>query len=217
MKKQPIRNMFLSIVAGAIACSPAQAACWAGNEASAVRVRELQTMLMVTTLRCRAAGIDIGGEYNGFVRAAVDNIEIANLRIKQHIAAEGGTQADYDRLATTLANSYGAEVTSPGVCAEAADVAHTIAQTPTELPRLAELHVFPRLLPGGTCSASPPVIVMAAAPPPQPAMLPAEVVAAMITLARFRQANSPAPSVLAHSVSDVAPAPLVLAAMQPGR
>ena len=48
--------------AGMMACAPlpAQAAgCWAASDVAAAKVRDLQTMLMVATLRCRAGGIDV--------------------------------------------------------------------------------------------------------------------------------------------------------------
>ncbi|TVV75070.1 hypothetical protein [Sphingomonas solaris] len=165
--------------------APAGAACWSTKERSAAQVRELQTMLMVASLRCRAAGIDITPDYNSFVRAARETIEGANLAIKTHFAAEGGSQADYDRFTTALANAYGDGQTDAATCAEAVETAHAATMTPTEMARLASARLFPRRLPGDTCAipaeaATAPTIASA------PVLrLPDDVIDALTVMARY--------------------------------
>lgn len=193
----------------------AQAAggCWQDNEVSAARVRQMQTMLMVATLRCRAAHVDIVKDYDGFVTARGAAIASANEAIKRHFAQAGGAQADYDRFATSLANGYGDDATDEASCAEAAALAHD-ATAATDAPALQAVaaRLFPSALPGGVCSTprmaeaerAAPVIALAA-PAETAVTLPADVVAALTVMARLQ---APAP---------VAPAsaPVVLASAAP--
>jgi hypothetical protein len=88
-----------------------QAGCWAAQDASAAKIRDLQTRLMVAALRCRLGGQNLLGEYNDFVRTNRTAIQSANDRLKarfhrEHGAVEG--QRRYDRFTTALANAYGA-------------------------------------------------------------------------------------------------------------
>ena len=193
------------VLAATGAAVPAQAGCWNTRETSAAQVREMQTMLMVAALRCRAAHIDISADYDGFVIAQKDAITAANLVIKQHFAAQGGNQADYDRFATSLANGFGDDATTEATCAEAAMLAHDgSAAAPAQLQQVANARVFPASLPGGVCDAPatpvtiaaatpakaealPPVVALAAPQPvQQPVTLPADVVAALTVLAHYK-------------------------------
>jgi hypothetical protein len=211
------------VLAATGAAVPAQAGCWNTRETSAAQVREMQTMLMVAALRCRAAHIDISADYDGFIIAQKDAIAAANLVIKQHFAAAGGAQADYDRFATSLANGFGDDATTEASCAEAATLAHEgSAAAPAQLQQVADARVFPASLPGGVCGAParpvtmalatpahaetlPPIVALAAPQPtPQPVTLPADVVAALTVLAHYRvaeaapAAGSPTRTALAH-------------------
>jgi hypothetical protein len=194
----------------------AQGHCWAEREVAAAQVRAMQTMLMVATLRCQAAHIDISADYNGFVAAQKDALERANLAIKRHFAAAGGAQSDYDRFATSLANGFGDEQTGESSCAEASALAHEAAAVaPGALEAMALARIFPTALPDGSCAAPAGGVMLAAAPvaatarpEPQPTLialappppdaapvtLPADVVAAMTVMARF-QATQTAPTV----------------------
>lgn len=193
------------VLAATGAAMPAQAGCWNAQDSSAAQVREMQTMLMVAALRCRAAHIDISADYDGFVIAQKDAISAANLVIKQHFAAQGGNQADYDRFATSLANGFGDDATTEATCAEAAALAHEgTAAAPGQLQQVADSRVFPAALPGGVCQAQatpvviasatptkaeelPPVVALAA--PQQPITLPSDVVAALTVLAHYKAAE----------------------------
>jgi hypothetical protein len=199
------------VLAATAAAVPAQAQCWNVRETGAAQVREMQTMLMVAALRCRAAHIDISADYDGFVIAQKEAISAANLVIKQHFAGAGGTQADYDRFATSLANGFGDDATTEASCAEAAALAHEgSAAAPGQLRQVAEARVFPASLPGGMCEAPATPVIMASAGParaeaqppvialaaplqaPQPVTLPNDVVAALTVMAHYRQADAAA-------------------------
>lgn len=161
---------------GAAVPLQAQARCWTPREASAAQLRQMQTMLMVAALRCRAARLDITADYDDFVASQRGALTNANIAIKQHFADEGGSQADYDRFATSLANGFGDDQTSEGSCAEAAMLAHDASMMPpAALEPLAAARLFPVALPGGVCGAGPWPMRMAAAPiappPAQPVAL----------------------------------------------
>lgn len=126
-----------------LASAPARAErCWAKDEIAAAKVRELQSMLMVAALRCRASGIDILPSYNRFVSANRRTITAMNDRLKFHFGV-GGTaegQRGYDRFTTALANAYGAGSTGEDSCADMAELSDEAAAAsgPAELIAIAE-------------------------------------------------------------------------------
>ena len=207
----------------------AQAHCWTAREASAAQLREMQTMLMVAALRCRAARMDITADYDDFVASQRETLAHANIVIKQHFADDGGTQADYDRFATSLANDFGDDPTSEGSCAEAAMLAHDGAMvSPAALEPLAAARLFPVALPGGYCSAQRAPVTMAAAVPfrraepvPEFAPEPAAPVAAPVALPVRTAAALPivqpaaAPIVPIDQDAEAAPQPPVVALAPP--
>ncbi len=205
-----------------IATTAVQAApsCWQARELSAARIRQMQTMLMVATLRCRAAHLDISDDYNAFMTAQGAAVSAANLLIKQHFAQAGMTQTDYDHFTTALANGYGDDQTDAGACADAAALAHeAMAAGAGGLDRVAVARLFPAAMPGGACDGPsapvlagtepakavaraeplPPVLALAPPAPPAsaPVTLPADVVAALTVMARFHDAQMVAPAVSA--------------------
>jgi hypothetical protein len=202
---------------------PAQAeanACWGAEAASAAHVRQLQTMLMVATLRCHAAGIDMATDYDQFVAAQREAITHANLVIRRHFGeGEGGT-AEYDRFTTSLANGYGDDATTAESCAAALALAHDgAAAAPAALDGLASARATLAALPGGDCGGAPvkpavaplapaPLLALAAPAPvqegPKPVALPADVLAALTVLARFQA--GPAAPVTPAPVTQVAAA-----------
>ncbi len=110
----------------ALAAAPVQAGCWSIEDASAARIRDLQSMLMVAALRCQAAHFDISGDYNGFVSDNRTAIIAANDALKRHFIRQAGAvegQAAYDRFTTRLANAYGAARSTAGDCAMAGVIA----------------------------------------------------------------------------------------------
>ena len=140
---------------------PASAAmgCWDQNHTAAAKIRDLQSRLMVATMRCRAFGMDVLPEYNEFVRANRTTIQDANGLIKKQFAKGYGPagQSRYDSFTTSLANSYGADETNEAVCAETAAVASEAVGAAGNLERLLDL--AERIgsspdLPGGECPVS---------------------------------------------------------------
>jgi hypothetical protein len=100
---------------------------WSQEDTAAARIRELQTKLMVATLRCRAAGVNILASYNQFIATDRDELRTANDRLKLHYMAAAGPiagQQEYDRYTTALANRYGATEWGPRSCERAARLAN---------------------------------------------------------------------------------------------
>jgi hypothetical protein len=103
---------------------PAQAACWSEGAIEAAKVRDLETMMMVSALRCRQTGHNFLPDYNRFVRTSRVGLVEANNRLRAHFAPAGGLNA-YDRWVTSLANRYGGG--AEGL--DCADMASIVAAT----------------------------------------------------------------------------------------
>jgi hypothetical protein len=107
-----------AVLVSLIATTPAQAACWSADQISAAKVREFETVLMVSALRCRGGGVL--ASYNTFVRGSRPALTEANDQLRAHFDADGSGLNGYDRYVTSLANRYGA---GGGFdCNEAADM-----------------------------------------------------------------------------------------------
>lgn len=117
------------VAAGAalgLVVAPVQASCWTHDEAAAAGIRQLQSMLMVTALRCQAGGEGMMADYNKFVTANRGAIAAENDRIRGHFIHTSGAvlgQRAYDSFTTSMANGYGAGEGAPESCGAAADLA----------------------------------------------------------------------------------------------
>ena len=154
-----MRNLVGAAVAVAmLAGAPAGAACWSPEQTAAARIRDLQSQLMVSTLKCQVIHIDLTKEYNAFVGGNRTVIGAINTRLKTYfIRGEGpvGGQAAYDRFTTSLANGYGAARTNNATCEEAralATEASMMANSEEGLLLLADRAGIAPRLPGGRCS-----------------------------------------------------------------
>ena len=148
----------VAVVAAGFYMQPAHAAlaCWSPKQVAAAKVRDLQSRLMVATMRCSAMGIDVLPAYNNFVRTNRSTIQTANGVIKAQFNAGFGSrgQTEYDKFATALANAYGADPTNVAICQETASRASQAVAANGDLQRLLEIAdtmgPAPRL-PGGEC------------------------------------------------------------------
>lgn len=104
----------------AISATPAQAACWSETAVAAAKVRDLETMLMVGALRCRAHDYALLNDYNRFVNASRAALTAVNDTLRGQFASAGGLNA-YDRYVTAIANRYGAGAAGLG-CADMASI-----------------------------------------------------------------------------------------------
>lgn len=153
MKTRLIAAMALAAV---MFSSQAQAACWSANEVSAAKVRDLETMLMVSALRCRTSGHDFLADYNAFVRGSRVTLTRVNDELRGHFATEVGAREAlnaYDRYVTTIANRYGAGAGTLN-CADFAAItraARAEGDSYAGLSRLAEAAAVEPSLPGRAC------------------------------------------------------------------
>jgi hypothetical protein len=159
-----MRKGGLFAAAAAMLCvsMPAHAVmgCWNPTQVAAAKVRDLQSRLMVATLRCQAAGADVSGAYNRFVRANRETIQGANAVLLAQFRngfGSGQGETQYDRFATALANYYGADATDQAVCAETEALADEAASANGDISQLVAIEDrfgFASELPGGQCGYS---------------------------------------------------------------
>lgn len=88
-------------------CVPAQAQ----SVEEAVQVRQLDMMLMVTSLRCRFGQDDFRGEYDAFrvrhLPSLRDSALLVTADYARRMGQRGATDA-FDRISVAMANRYGA-------------------------------------------------------------------------------------------------------------
>ncbi len=101
--------------------------CWNGQAVKAAKVRDLQTMLMVGALQCRATAHDVLGHYNRFVKAHRATITAHNDILKTHFVRTGKAR-DYDRFTTAMANGHSAGAGGPAFCKDTAALAQQVAE-----------------------------------------------------------------------------------------
>ena len=134
----------------------AQAPCWSEADVDAAKIRDLQSRLMVATLRCQAAGVDVTRAYNRFIIANRATLQGINGVLMTQFRSGSGDEAqgDYDRFATALANNYGGETTNRRVCDDTSRLADEAAAARGSVHRLVALHAragLPSPLPHAAC------------------------------------------------------------------
>jgi hypothetical protein len=161
MKNQAMRGVLGLAAAALLYAQPASAAmsCWDEHETAAAKIRDLQSRLMVATLRCRAIGIDVLTAYNDFVRINRTTLQQANGVIKAQFDRGYGLEGPrfYDSFTTAMANEYGGDATSDAVCEQTAAIAAEAALAEGDVGHLVDLadRTGPSPeLPGGVCPAT---------------------------------------------------------------
>lgn len=99
------------LAATIFANSAAQASCWTSEAVEAAKVRNMETMLMVSALRCRTSEKRMLDHYNSFVRSSRPVLTQVNDELRAHFVAVAGAKAGlnaYDSYVTSIANRYGA-------------------------------------------------------------------------------------------------------------
>lgn len=107
-----------------ITAAPARAACWKPDQVAAAKVRDLETMLMVSALRCRNSADDFMARYNGFVVASRPALAAVNTTLRGHYEASMPKAAAlnaYDRFVVRIANRYGGGAEGLG-CSDMASI-----------------------------------------------------------------------------------------------
>jgi hypothetical protein len=102
-----LKHIVAALALAALSVTSAHAACWSEVAVSAAKVRDFETMLMVSALRCRTADNAMLKQYNRFVTRSRPALAAVNETLRGHFARDGGLNA-YDRFVTAIANRYGA-------------------------------------------------------------------------------------------------------------
>ena len=102
-----IKSAIAAAAMAAVPVTSAQAACWGETAINAAKVRDMETMLMVSALRCRSANPNILPAYNAFIRSSRVALTQVNDTLRRQFADQGGLNG-YDRYVTSIANRYGA-------------------------------------------------------------------------------------------------------------
>ncbi len=151
------------------AASAGEAQCWQPYEVEAARVRDLQIMLMLGSLKCRSTNSEITAKYDKFYER-MGSADKYNNALKLRFMRENGIadgQRAYDDFITRLANSHTDGVQSAGFC-QMADTLLTLATNAgeNELPMLARNFSDKPAGVGDVCA---PTTAVAAAPAAVPA------------------------------------------------
>ena len=155
--KRVYRTIAIAALSAITFNTSAQAACWSAPEVSAAAVRDLETMLMVSALRCRLSGSNFIADYNQLINQSRPALTAANDQLRAHIVtvagARGGLDA-YDRYVTAIANRYGAgaEGLSCGDMASILSAANAERGSAEGLARLARDAGVEPVIEGGRCA-----------------------------------------------------------------
>lgn len=96
--------------AGLITLSIMMVPAVAQSSSSAEKVRRLDMMLMVTSLRCRTTPDNFQADYRSFTVRQSAHLQKANADLRRQYAARKGEQGanrELDRISTDMANRYG--------------------------------------------------------------------------------------------------------------
>jgi hypothetical protein len=102
-----ILGVSASLAVMVAAAAPAQAA---GTYGGAEKLRRLDIMLMVTSLRCRTGSDNFQAEYQNFTANHLQELNQANDELRQNLANQVGSAGSaraLDRISTVMANAYG--------------------------------------------------------------------------------------------------------------
>jgi hypothetical protein len=100
-----LRMLLSSPVALSMVATPATAACWEAEEYEAARMRDLQTMLMVSALKCGRSMPEMPAAYNKWVARERGQLLEGEKHLVSHFVREGD-KLRYDKFTTALANRY---------------------------------------------------------------------------------------------------------------
>lgn len=139
----------------AASVQPAQA-CWTNAAQDAAKIKHLNTMLMVTALRCRNTPDNFLPHYNRFVAKHNSLIGAQNAELRNHLSATygaRGAEGALDRMSIGYANSYGTghKVMNCGQLKELANRLSTEAHGVMTMAAVADVTVTGQSWSGATC------------------------------------------------------------------
>ena len=124
-----------------LAIVPAKACTGTAVDASA-KVRELQSVLMVSALQCRnVEGLDMLGNYNQFIARQRAAIQSHNGQLRAYFVQTSGRAGlnAFDQYTTRLANLHAASAQQQGFCDTMSQLMQAAsAVAPESLPQFAQ-------------------------------------------------------------------------------
>ena len=122
----------MAALTGVALAAPAHAACIDHQTATAARIHQFETMMMVVSLRCARIGYDMRGTYENMVIAHQAPFGQAATRLRHYLGGDGidPHSGGFDRYATILGNSYGGGATTLSACQTLDQVAGELAKVP---------------------------------------------------------------------------------------
>jgi hypothetical protein len=136
------KNLIVALAcAVSVLATPAGATCWTSGQVSAAKVRDFDTMLMVSALRCRLTGSDLLTRYNAFVTQDRVPLTQANDVLRAHFVEKVGKSEGlnaYDNYVTKVANRYGAGAEGL-TCADMVSIVSAATSETVTLDALIEL------------------------------------------------------------------------------
>lgn len=135
-----LRYMFAALSALSLASHASAAVpCWDAPTIGAARISEFETLMMVSVLRCKSAGIDMRPDLDRFQTVQRGILEKAHeaLRTRYGVARLKQGNNDYDRFITMVANAYGMGQTAAGVCQQVGALLTELAKAETGADMLA--------------------------------------------------------------------------------
>lgn len=145
------------LLAGVFTSGPAQAACIDRQTATAARIHQFETMMMVVSLRCNRIGYDMRSTYEGMVNAHQAPFGQAAVRLRHYLGGDGidPHSGGFDRYATILGNTYGGGATTFSTCQTLDQVAGELAKVPDVrlLAQIAEVLIARPKLDEMACAA----------------------------------------------------------------
>jgi hypothetical protein len=128
------------VVSFSLAIIPAKACTGTAVDASA-KVRELQSVLMVSALQCRhVEGLDMLSGYNQFIANQRSTLQRHNGQLRAYFVQASGRAglSAFDQYATRLANLYASTAQQQGFCDTMAQLMQAAsAVSPDALPQFA--------------------------------------------------------------------------------
>jgi hypothetical protein len=125
----------LTVICG-LAISPVYAqSCTITSVQASTKVRELQSILMVGALQCRAVpGNTVIADYNRFISTHKSALQNHNMALRSHFmrsSAKSGATA-FDQFATRLANAHAQSSSRTGFCSMIGQLVQAAADVPSE-------------------------------------------------------------------------------------
>ncbi len=152
----------LAIVSSSIAQAATPADCWSPDEVAAVRIRNLQSMLLVESLKCRDTVPDTVAAYNDFVTKKRALLLTNKYRVQDHFIKNYGAAAGSvasNNYETRAGNHNSSPKITPERCRSVAAYSRLAANaSEDDLPALAD--ALARSNPIADCPVAPTAMVI---------------------------------------------------------